>query len=64
MPGTDIIDDMERSWMLWRAKMCDTEAMQYEGGTLSSVIYRKCVYAETGRHAIWLLQQVDENTPR
>jgi uncharacterized protein YecT (DUF1311 family) len=64
VPGIDIIDDMERAWTIWRAKMCDTAAMQYEGGTLSSVVYGKCVYMETGRHALWLLQQVEDNAPR
>ena len=54
VPGTDIIDDMQRSWAAWRAKMCDTQAMQYEGGSLSRVIYGECVYEETGRHALWL----------
>jgi uncharacterized protein YecT (DUF1311 family) len=54
VPGTDIIADMERTFVIWRAKMCDTTAMQAEGGTLSRVIYASCVYKETGRHALWL----------
>ena len=62
VPGTDIIDDMERSWALARAKLCDTEAMQYEEGSLSRVIYIKCINREAARHAIWLAQQVDDNT--
>jgi hypothetical protein len=54
VPGTDIIADMERTFVIWRAKMCDTMAMQAEGGTLSRVIYAYCSYKETGRHALWL----------
>lgn len=54
VPGTDIIADMERTFVIWRAKMCDTSAMQAEDGTLSRVIYAYCSYKETGRHALWL----------
>jgi hypothetical protein len=54
VPGTDIIADMERTFVIWRAKLCDTAAMQAEGGTLSRVIYGDCVFRETGRHALWL----------
>jgi uncharacterized protein YecT (DUF1311 family) len=54
VPGTEIIADMERTFVIWRAKMCDTMAMQAEGGTLSPVIYGICAYKETGRHALWL----------
>lgn len=54
VPGTDIITDMERTFVIWRAKMCDTTAMQYEGGTASRVVYGDCVFKETGRHALWL----------
>jgi uncharacterized protein YecT (DUF1311 family) len=54
VPGADIIADMEQTFVIWRAKMCDTMAMQAEGGTLSRVIYADCVYKETGRHALWL----------
>ena len=64
VPGADIIDDMQRAWLAWRAKMCDTAAMQYEGGSLSRVIYGDCIYRETARHALWLQQQVDDNRPR
>ncbi len=64
VPGSDIIDDMQRTWLAWRAKMCDTDAMRYEGGTLSRIIYGKCILQETGRHALWLQQQVDDNAPR
>ena len=52
--GADIIADMERTFVIWRAKLCDTFAMQYEGGTASRVLYGDCVYKETGRHALWL----------
>ena len=62
VPGTDIIDDMERTWALSRAKLCDAEAMQYEEGSLSRIIYIKCINREAARHAIWLAQQVDDNT--
>jgi uncharacterized protein YecT (DUF1311 family) len=54
VPGTEIIADMERTFVIWRAKLCDTMAMQAEGGTLSPVIYGHCTYKETGRHALWL----------
>jgi hypothetical protein len=54
VPGTEIIADMERTFVIWRAKMCDTTAMQAEGGTLARVIYAYCSYKETGRHALWL----------
>jgi len=54
VPGADIIADMERTFVIWRAKLCDTFAMQYEGGTASRVLYGDCVYKETGRHALWL----------
>jgi hypothetical protein len=54
VPGTEIIAAMERTFVVWRAKMCDTTAMQAEGGTLSRVIYAYCSYKETGRHALWL----------
>jgi uncharacterized protein YecT (DUF1311 family) len=62
--GADIINDMQRAWLAWRAKMCDTAAMQYEGGSLSRVIYGDCIFRETARHALWLAQQVDDNRPR
>jgi uncharacterized protein YecT (DUF1311 family) len=52
--GSDIINDMQRTWLIWRAKMCDTESLQYEGGSASRVVYGACVYEETGRHALWL----------
>jgi len=52
--GADIIDDMQRTWLAWRAKMCDTASLQYEGGSLSRVVYGECIYEETARHALWL----------
>ncbi len=55
VPGTEIIDDMQRTWLLARAKLCDTAAMRYEGGTLSRVVYATCINAETARHALWLM---------
>jgi uncharacterized protein YecT (DUF1311 family) len=54
VPGSDIINDMQRTWVAARAKVCDTATLQYEGGTLASVVYGQCVYEETGRHALWL----------
>ncbi|MGZ5842426.1 MAG: lysozyme inhibitor LprI family protein [Xanthobacteraceae bacterium] len=60
VPGTDIINDMQQTWVVWRAKKCDTAAMQYEEGTLSRVIYGVCIYEETGRHALWLKSLVED----
>jgi uncharacterized protein YecT (DUF1311 family) len=59
VPGSDIINDMKKTWLVWRAKMCDTAAMQYEGGSLSRVIYGSCIYEETARHALWLKSLTD-----
>ena len=59
VPGADIINDMQQTWLVWRAKMCDTAAMQYEGGSLSRVIYGSCIYEETARHALWLKSLTD-----
>ena len=60
VPGADIINDMQQTWVVWRAKKCDTAAMQYEEGTLSRVIYGACIYEETGRHALWLKSLVED----
>ena len=60
--GTDILSDMQRTWVIWRAKKCDALAMQAEGGTLSRVIYGSCVYEETARHALWLKALVEDTT--
>jgi uncharacterized protein YecT (DUF1311 family) len=60
VPGTDLIDDMHRHWHVWRAKKCDTQAMQYEDGSLSRVIYGACLNDETARHALWLMT-LEEN---
>jgi len=60
VPGNDIIEDMERTWLLLRAKMCDTAAMAYEGGSLSRVIYGQCMYEEAARHALWLKSLADD----
>src|SRR5581483_9954452 len=40
--GRDILKDMQQTWIAWRAKKCDTLAMQAEGGTLSRVLYGSC----------------------
>ena len=63
VPGTDIINDMERTWAAWRAKKCDTLAMQAEGGSLSRVLYGACHYDETARHALWLRALVEDTRP-
>jgi Lysozyme inhibitor LprI len=60
VPGTDIIDDMHRHWLIWRVKKCDTQAMQYEDGSLSRVVYATCLNDETARHALWLMT-LEEN---
>ena len=60
--GTDILSDMQRTWVIWRAKKCDALAMQAEGGTLSRVIYGSCVYEETARHALWLKALLEDTT--
>jgi uncharacterized protein YecT (DUF1311 family) len=64
VPGADIIDDMQRSWLAARAKLCDTESMFYEAGTFSSIVYGNCILKETGRHTIWLLDLVNDTTGR
>jgi hypothetical protein len=56
VPGTDIIDDMQRTWVLSRAKLCDTEALRYEEGTFSRVVYATCINEQTARHALWLMK--------
>ena len=60
--GTDILRDMHQTWMFWRAKKCDTLAMQAEGGSLSRVLYGKCIYEETARQALWLKALVADTT--
>jgi uncharacterized protein YecT (DUF1311 family) len=54
VPGSDIIKGMQSTWTSLLAKMCDTESLQYEGGTASRVVYAQCVFEETARHALWL----------
>ena len=63
VPGTDIINDMQKTWVMFRAKKCDTGAMQAEGGSLSRVLYGSCFYDETARHALWLATLVDDTKP-
>ena len=60
VPGSDIINDMQKTWLTWRAKKCDTAAMQYEEGSLSRVVYGSCIYEETGRQALWLKSLVED----
>ncbi len=64
VPGADIVNDMQRTWLAARAKQCDTESMFYEGGTFSSIVYGDCVLKETGRHVIWLLDVVNDTNGR
>jgi uncharacterized protein YecT (DUF1311 family) len=64
VPGTNIINDMQQTWISFRAKKCDTEAMQAEGGSLSRVLYGSCFYDETARHALWLASLVDDTSPK
>jgi uncharacterized protein YecT (DUF1311 family) len=63
VPGTDILNDMERTWLLLRAKKCDALAMQAEGGSLSRVLYGSCIYEETARHALWLSALAEDTKP-
>jgi uncharacterized protein YecT (DUF1311 family) len=64
VPGSDILDDMQKTWLVWRAKKCDALAMQAEGGTLSRVLYAVCFLDETARHALWLETLLSDTTPR
>jgi uncharacterized protein YecT (DUF1311 family) len=63
VPGTDILNDMQRTWRSWRAKKCDALSMQAEGGSLSRVLYGSCIYEETARHALWLAALVEDTQP-
>ena len=58
--GSDIIRDMQRAWIAFRAKKCDVAAMQFEGGSASRVIYGDCSMRETARQALWLRAIADE----
>ena len=51
---------MQRTWEIWRAKMCDTRALRYEGGTFARTTYAICLYEEAARHALWL-QEVEND---
>jgi uncharacterized protein YecT (DUF1311 family) len=64
VPGAEIVDDMQKTWLAARAKKCDTESMFYEGGTFVSIVYGNCMLKETGRHVIWLLDLVNDTTGR
>jgi uncharacterized protein YecT (DUF1311 family) len=55
VPGSDILLDMQQTWLAWRAKKCDALSLQAEGGSLARVLYGTCFYDETGHHALWLL---------
>lgn len=63
VPGTDILNDMQATWRIWRAKKCDALSMQAEGGSLSRVLYGSCIYEETARHALWLASLVEDASP-
>ncbi len=54
VPGREIIDDMQRAWASARVKMCDTQSLRYEGGTLARIVYATCLYEEAARFALWL----------
>jgi uncharacterized protein YecT (DUF1311 family) len=62
--GANIVNDMQRSWIAARAKMCDTESMFYEGGTFASIVFGQCMLKQTGRHVIWLIDLVNDTTGR
>jgi uncharacterized protein YecT (DUF1311 family) len=62
--GADIIDDMQKTWLAARVKICDTESMFYEEGTFATIVFGNCVLKETGRHVIWLLDLVNDTTGR
>ena len=62
--GTDIIGEMQRTWVLWRAKKCDTLAMQAEGGSLQRILYGICTFDKTARQALWLQSLVNDTPPR
>jgi uncharacterized protein YecT (DUF1311 family) len=52
--GAEIIRDMQRAWLAFRTRKCDTAAMQFEGGTMAGNLRGMCLYEETARQAIWL----------
>ena len=58
--GAVIIQDMEKSWIAFRARKCDVGAMTAEGGTLARTIYSTCYLSETGRQALYLESIVDD----
>ena len=60
--GAVILRDMHQTWLFWRAKKCDTLAMQAEGGSLSRVLYGTCINEETARQALWLNRLVADTT--
>lgn len=62
--GAEILRDMQETWISWRAKKCDTAAIQAEGGTLSRVIYGACISEETARQTLWLRSLVEDTAPR
>ncbi len=62
--GADIINDMQKTWLASRAKICDTESMFYEEGSFSSIVSGNCVLKETGRHVIRLLDVINDTTGR
>jgi len=62
--GSVIIQDMEKSWIAFRARKCDVDAMTMEGGTGARVIFGACYLAETGRQALFLESLVDDLASR
>jgi uncharacterized protein YecT (DUF1311 family) len=62
--GAELIRDMQRNWLSFRARKCDVEAMQYEGGSASRVVYGDCTMRETARQALWLRGLVEDLASR
>ncbi len=60
VPGADIINDMQKTWEDSLVKICDTESMFYDGGTIVHIIVGHCALRETGRHVIWLLDLIND----
>ena len=62
--GAVIIQDMEKSWIAFRARKCDVGALTAKGGTLARTIYSTCNLSETGRQALYLESLVDDLSSR
>jgi len=62
--GTAIINDMQKTWLDSVDKICDTESMFYDGGTIVHIMVGHCELRETGRHVIWLLDLINDTSDR